>query len=657
LCAGSGRSNPLIKAIFKGIASVVASLQGKSLPRNDENSTTISIRKFFLCFFCLLNGIAFGQATDSVPEFSKQHITYTIGLDESKDINSNQFPVDTTLSEIRWFDPVDRDDFLFRNTGNLGSAHFPLICCPEQEMGLQMGYQQFSLYRFTKDNIRFYQNRRPYTHLQMLIGQRKEQIFQVEHSQNIKKKFNFGFHFKRFATQGAYVRQQTRHNDIAFTTRYDSKKRYLLKTLLIFNNTRADENGGIKNTGIFNDTSFMSKQLVEVELEEAESKRKDIYFQAYQSWALGTQPDSISSPKWSLYHEIDVGRERYEYNEAQPDSEYYGLFYNDDSLVNDYVSKAEKLNFGSKLGVKKIFKQNHRLDISTSYTFNIIEQDGLEDAHLQNLDANVSFLRDTSERLSYGISMGYSFLDYNKDDLKFNAFYAYNYGKAGKFQVDISYTKTEPAWLYHRFSFGGISWENDFDKQAILSARLAYSLPKYSFHISTQFHRIDGLIYTFGHGRPGQMIGGQEVLVFELHKLFRIRYFGFDNLLRVQIASDKSFLRYPVYWGVHSLFYERGVFKGKLLTRVGADIRYNTNYKAYGYFPLTGQFRLQEAETLKFYPVMDVYLSFKIQTVRLFLIMNHVNQGMFGDKGFFSAYKYPADDRHFRFSVSWMFLD
>jgi len=640
-------------------------------------------QKSFVFLFVLWGAATIAQTTDSIPEVS-QKITYTTGLAPSLLGTSAEVDVDTTLNSVHYLDPADKSDFSIRNTGNLGSAHLALVCCPKPEKGINIGYNQYSVYRFTKENVRFYRNAHPYTRLNMIIGQRKEQIIEVEHSQNIRKKFNFGFHYMRFATDGAYQRQQTHHNGIAFTTTFDSKKQYLLKTELILNSIRADENGGIKDTGIFEDTSFVTKELVDIELPEAENRRKDIYFHAYQSWSFkenkrtektdtfisstgfnSDTTDSVSvvrielpqKSKLDLFHEIDIGREKYEFTDRQPDSAYYGLFYHNDSVAHDFESKVQKLSFGNRLGARKYFKRNLTLEFSANYNFNNIDQDGFSDKQFQDLDVNISFVKDTSAKISYGASADYSFLDYRKDDLKAVAFISYDFGRIGRIQVNASYIRFQPAWLYNKFSFEGISWDTTFNKQSDLTTVLSYHLPKYHFRLSAQFHNINGLTYWDKNRQPAQSSGSQQVWVFELRKLFRINYFGFDNLIRVQLVSDNELLRYPIYWGVHSLFYERGVFKGKLLTRVGLDLRYNTNYKAYGYFPVTGQFHLQESETLEFYPVMDVYISFRIQTVRLFLIFNHVNQGLFRDRGYFNAYKYPADDRHFRFGVSWMFLD
>lgn len=642
--------------------------------------------KFFVFPFVLWGAVVAAQIADSLPEAS-QEVTYATDLATAAFEPAEGNPVDTTLAYVHYFDPADQSNFLIRNNGNLGSAHFQLVCCPEPETGFHLGYDQYALYRFTKNNIRFYKNAHPYSRLNMNIGQRKEQIFEVEHSQNIRKKFNFGFHYKRFASNGSYQRQQTRNNALAFTTAFDTKKRYLLKTELIFNSIKTEENGGIKDTRIFYDTSFVTKELVDVELTEAENKRRDIYFHAYQSWSFrekqvaaitdtvaeGKPPadtaattDTIpvvhSEPpqkrKWELFHEIDIGRERFEFNDLQPDSAYYGLFYyQEDSVPLDYLSKAQRLFFGSGLGIRKHFAQKLALEISANYTFNFIEQDENPEAQFQDLELHVSFLRDTSARLFYGASANYSFLDYTKDDFRVKAFIGSDCGRYGRIQADAAYMRFQPAWLFKKFSFEEISWNNDFDKQADLTLGITYQLSKYHFRISAQFHNIDGLAFWNEDRLPSQSGSLQQVWVFELRKLFRINYFGFDNLIRVQLVSDKELLRFPVYWGVHSIYYERGVFKGKLLTKVGLDVRYNTNYRAYGYFPMTGQFHLQQAETLKFYPVMDVYVSFRIKTVRLFLIFNHVNQGLFRDRGYFHAYKYPADERHFRFGVSWMFLD
>lgn len=617
---------------------------------------SISLSAFLLF---LLPQIAFCQATDSLAKILPSHITYKTGLSSTLNHDSTaETALDTGLAGIHYYDPVDRNDFLYRNTGALGGASFTLVGFDELEMGVQLGYNQYDLYKFSKESIRFFKNTKPFTHLIFLIGLKKEQTVEVTHSQNIGKKFNFGFHYLRYATTGVYVNQRTRDNDLGFTTTFDSKKRYLLRSIFILNNIRAEENGGVKETNIFEDTSFVSKELVKVELEDAENKQRDIAFHLLQNIAIGKMGDSIQrNPSWQLYHGIDVGREQFSYLDNEPDSAYYASFNNDDTAATAYQSEAQKVFYGTKLGVRKYFKQGLYIDVSSSYSYNIIEQSTFTEERFNYSDAAFTLASDTNSKVLYGINVIYSFLDYNKDDFKSDVFAGYDFGKAGAIKLSAAYIRAEPVLLFQKFSFGNIAWQNAFDKQSRFSAQFSYALSKYNLKASVQFNQIDGFAFWDENRLPAQHNGSLHSWVFEVRKLFKIKYFGFDNIVRVQLVSDKNLLRYPVYWGVHSLYYERGIFKDKLLTRVGIDIRYNTNYMAPGYFPLTGQFYLQNSETLSFYPALDLYLCFKIQTVRIFLKMTHLDQGMFKDKGYFNAYKYPATDRTFRFGVSWMFLD
>ena len=620
-----------------------------------------------LTFF--LPQFAFSQDVDSLPKPTAKTINFAYDMDETR----VDYPLDTGLSQFHYYDPVDRMDFLYRNTGALGSAAFRLVCCEEQRMGLRMGYEQFNLYRYSEDNVPFYRNVRPYSQLNFLIGLKKEQTINVEHSQNIGKKLNFGFHYLRFATSGTFVNQRTRHNDLAFTTTFDSKKLYRLKTMLTFNNIRGEENGGVTETSIYSDTSFVSKELVRVELEGAENKQREISFRIRQSFRGGyvsALPDSWADstgtqllllpvkPSWEVYHEIEVGREGYEYTDDMPDSAYYAAFYpNDSNAVGTLKSEAQKVFIGTKAGFRQTIKDAFVLDASSSYTLNLVEQDSFSKKQIHYWDATLSLGSDTGSLIAYGASATYSFVDYNKSDFKSHAFVGYTFSDAANVQLSAGYSRIEPTLIFQRFAFGNISWENDFDKQSMLTAELRYRLPKYRLQAAVRFNQISHFTFWHENRLPAQYNGSLQTMVIELRKLFRINYFGFDNVLYVQLVSDKNLLRYPVYWGVHSFYYERGAFKGKLLTRVGFDIRYNTNYKAPGYFPLTGQFYLQNEEQLSFYPALDFYVCFKIKTARLFVKMQHLNQGMFKDKGYFNAYKYPATDRTFRFGLSWMFLD
>lgn len=616
----------------------------------------VALRRFLfffpLFFFCAQ--FVFSQEVDTTEVIEIKPITYYSGF---RGLQEQHAP-DTGLARVHYYDPVDNNAFLHRNTGALGTASFRMAGMETQQEGFRVGYEQFNLYRFTKHTIPFYNNQGPFTRLDFLIGLKREQTAHVTHSQNIGKKFNLGFHYLRYATTGLYVNQRTRHNDLAFTTTFDSKKRYLLQSIFILNNIRAEENGGVAETNIFEDTSFVSKELVKVSLENAENKQREIMLHAYQSIGLGKRlPNDSTRYALQFYQEVDVGREQYDYSDSSPDSAYYGMFYAADAVSDSFRSEARKVFIGTRAGIRKVFQRALVADLSASYTYNFFYQDNYSELRLQYADAVLSLESDTGSAFLYGARGAWSFLDYNKNDIHTKAHIGYAFRAAGVIKLSVTYTQAEPAALFNRFSFGNTFWVNNFEKQKQLTAELAYQLPKYSLHAAVRLQQVKDFLFWDENLLPAQHSGSLSLLMFEVRKLFTIKHFGIDNVIRVQFVSDKNLLRFPVYWGVHSFFYERGVFKNKLLTRIGVDIRYNTNYKAPGYFPLTGQLYLQNEQTLAFYPVLDFYLCFKVKTVRIFFKMQHLNQGMFKDKGYFAAYKYPAGDRTFRFGVSWMFLD
>ncbi|GIV34231.1 MAG: hypothetical protein KatS3mg031_1766 [Chitinophagales bacterium] len=624
-----------------------------------------------------------------VPPLSEQQITYQQGPDVYASLKNGNLPtrIDTTLNFIHWYEPPDREPLIYRGLGNLGSAHFRTTCCPEYpNTPLDMGLHQYDLYKFHKNRVPFYFNTKVYTVLKLIIGQKKEQAIEVSHSQLIKNKFLFGFHYQRFGSDGFYQRQVNRHNDLALTGTYTSPKGYRMHVLFLFNNIQANENGGVQRVNIFSrDTSYQSKSLLDVQLIAAQNHYQDLYGEFSQSWSLGkhtprdnrtvsttgtlatavdTQYEVHLLPRWQVFHELYAGRERYQYEDTSPDSAFYGPFSHTNSIAEAYNSVLSKTFFGTQAGMRKFFVSHKKqrglaLEAAIAYSINRLSQHGYKDTLLHHLELTGSFFKtaDTTARNRYAMNGRYSFIGYNKGDWQLNGYWLHDFNLWGNIRLSVSFSRSQPAWIFHRFAFNQISWKLDLEKNNVLKLSGSYHLPRHTFHVALSFFSMHNLTLWGPDRLPLQYAPWVHMWAFEIRKLFRIRYFGIDNFLRVQWTPADAWLRYPVYQAVHTLFYERPVFRQKLLMKVGLDIRYNTNYRGYGYFPLTGALYLQDEASLSFYPVMDLYLSFKIKTVRIFFAEYHINQGMFGDKGYFSAYRYPASDRHFRFGVWWIFLD
>ncbi|MFC7668960.1 putative porin [Hymenobacter humi] len=66
------------------------------------------------------------------------------------------------------------------------------------------------------------------------------------------------------------------------------------------------------------------------------------------------------------------------------------------------------------------------------------------------------------------------------------------------------------------------------------------------------------------------------------------------------------------------MFYEGYIFRKALLSQVGAEMYYQSRFRAFNYSPSTQQFYQQDNFTIRNYPVVDVFFSADIKSVSFF---------------------------------------
>ena len=93
---------------------------------------------------------------------------------------------------------------------------------------------------------------------------------------------------------------------------------------------------------------------------------------------------------------------------------------------------------------------------------------------------------------------------------------------------------------------------------------------------------------------------------------------------------------------------------------LGADVRYFTKYEAPDFVPGMAQFAVQENPESRVkignYPFVNAYANFFLGHTRFFVMMSHVNCSGSGGNYFLTPH-YPANQRIFRFGVSWNFFN
>ncbi len=614
---------------------------------------------------------------DGWKPFVIQEVKFSIGTHSVR-----YHVVDTSLQDFQIYDPAQQADFRYRTIGGVGLATYPVFFQPNTATGFQTGYESFDLYRLNRDKVRLYKVHQPFTELNLAVGPKREQLFQLNHAQNIKNRFRFGFQYNRVAGKGVFSRQLSNNNNFSVNANLNSKnQKYNIGALFLFNNVSAQENGGFAEAEVlYESNEVIRKDIMPVRLSTARTIMKDRDVSLRQEWVEGKKitvqlNDSISIqemlPVFKLYHEVSYKTDLLDFNDTQPDSLFYGSFFPpEDTLIQpDTLGNFLKVqSLSNKAGIylqfvdrydsTNVWYKNFVLDASANYDiFWIYNYSKYERVENLNLSGILRSHPDSDKKLIYKAAAFISLIDYNSGDFKTDARLGYDFGKLGSLEATSIIQQYEPSWVYHRFFVRGTEWTKLFNKTFLYSLGGEYTLKKYRFSVAANFHNITNLLYFDTDFLPQQYNGNTQAWIFNLMKNFRWKGLGLDNRMVLQYFTGSDILRFPEYWSRHSLFYENKFFKNALLWRLGADVTFNTNYFANGYFPLTGQFYLQNEQQLQFYPVIDIWASFKIQTVRIFLKLDHVNEGLFKQPNYYNFYNYPSMQRAFRVGLSWRFYD
>ncbi|MCR4920783.1 MAG: putative porin [Bacteroidaceae bacterium] len=151
--------------------------------------------------------------------------------------------------------------------------------------------------------------------------------------------------------------------------------------------------------------------------------------------------------------------------------------------------------------------------------------------------------------------------------------------------------------------------------------------------------------------------GNVQVFSATLAQDLKLGPLHWDSEVTYQKTSKADVLPLPdlsLYTNLYLLFRIARVLR----VQVGGDMRYFTSYYAPDYAPSICQFATQDTRFARTkignYPIINVYANMHLKHCRLYLAVNHVNEG---DGHAFWAPHYPIDPFTFHFGLSWNFFN
>ena len=222
----------------------------------------------------------------------------------------------------------------------------------------------------------------------------------------------------------------------------------------------------------------------------------------------------------------------------------------------------------------------------------------------------------------------------------------------------------QPSFWFSRWRSNNFIWDENMKKEFRTDLGTAILYPGRTTNIKFNYAVIKNYTDFDTAAVSSQHSGGLSVAALSLNKGLKAWKFHLDTDVILQTTTNPEILDLPLATIRAALYFEH-LFKfkktnGKLNTQFGADVTYHTVYNAYSYMPATGRFYRQDEIETGNYPFVNVFLNFKLQRTRLFVMFDHLNYGMMGEsmtKNYSMVPYYPMNIRMFRLGFAWTFYN
>lgn len=562
-------------------------------------------------------------------------------------------------------DPARQQVVDYINLGSMGTPSRPLLFTIPERQGMHLGFRQFDLYRREVEDIRYFKTNRTFTETYYAQNHTKDDfIFKGSFSRDLNPNWNISIDYDRISHLGIFTNQKSRHTAFTVNAAHKNKKgNYSAYMSYSLNDMQQGDNGGIESEADFNNTLYSDRNNIPVYSSIAKTRMQEQIF-AYTHYLnlLAGKKDSVSTVannqrQLTLGHQFVYTPGEYKYYDTNPDTLFYGNLQIDDRGLRQFLS-WDKIRNTVKLSTFKSGKeQKNPKDLYTVgliHTFQKTNQEPV-DTTVNNLflfgewDYNPAPFLELNAYAHYGI--GSNSNEYLvKGDLKLD------FGKIGIVEGAIMNQRFSADLIQDRIFISKREvYNNDFVKPITTSISGSYHLPASKTTASFHYHLLNNHIYYDTLALARQSSETISVLGLVLQQDFRFGAFGLDNTITFQ-ADNSDILRLPGISMKNSIYLEGNVFKRVMFARLGFDFRMNTSYYSDAYQPVTGQFHLQDDRSLSVYPAVDFFLSFKVQTFRGFFKMENITSWFTNDIYYLTP-NHPFAEAHFRFGVSWRFID
>ncbi|MEE9437860.1 MAG: putative porin [Saprospiraceae bacterium] len=562
---------------------------------------------------------------------------------------------DSTLDNYyHQYDPAKRRDIDYLNLGNSGSAARSMIYMSAPYIGYSSGLNQYDLYNLELDDFRFLENNVPFSDVSFSpLASQQNFVIKSDFSKSFSDGTSLSINYDRIRQVGFYTNQLTKITNFGGSLRYKSKnERYTGFLSMISNIAEEQNNGGIVTDTLFGKSLYNNRLDIPVMSDDAQTRHQQKLYSLINYYALN-QPkknkiqlllryDLTVDNRYQKFTDNDVSTKQDSINYGQFRKEHRGIrFYNKEYRIRNafyaYASDGDRLNI--RTGI-----------IYDRYD---IDQQGLE-SEFDNLFLDFKGDLPIGNTLAIKTAGQIGLLD-GAGDFKAKGSLNLNVGKWINLNGGVSFYRYTPSLINRSLVLNGDNyWINDFTKPVGTDIFGSFEIPKINLKGKISQSVVNNSIYWDSTATPIQYDDVLSVTTLTMSHNLKVGKIGFENYVLFQVFSENIY-NLPTLYSKHNIYVQGKLFKGVLLSRLGAEIRLNPSYIGAEYSPVIGSF-YRSNERLDFYPMTDIYITGKIEKFRFFLKMENVVSFLKNEVQF-QTINHPQFDHKLRFGVRWVLLD
>lgn len=627
---------------------------------------------------------------EQLKEPSAWTLTYPLGFHVPADVDTAQYNYQRrsipTMASDAW-----------ATTGNLGSPGMNLLWFQKTKPSDFLFYDALEFWMPSFAKQKFYNIYVPTTILQYNYcgsSESHQDRLQADFAGNVNRRIGIGGFIDYLHSKGAYNYQAAKNFNFGLSAYYFGD-RYELQTFYHQDYHQNLENGGITDDRYITDPAAVQGGVTSVQyksiptrLTSAKNLIRGAQFYMNHAYKIGywseeqvndTLTRDIYIPVMKILYSFDYKTYTHTFSEKSNSQDFWQNVYFDSAKTYD-TSKQHTISNTVGIYLIEGFRKWMKFGLSAYATYQLNkftlpnafyelptnEEDnglttlpatGLPDAkHNQNfLFIGGRLEKAQGSILRYNADVQFGLSGDAAGDLDLNGQILTNiplFKDTVAIEAHGGFHNNTPNWLTKKYVSNHFIWDNDFGKVRSVKFGGSITIPWTRTHAGIDVENIQNHIYFGNDYLPHQNSGNVQILSVGLQQDFKIGILNWNNRVTWQISSDQNIIPLPQLAVYSNLFIKARIFK-VLNIQVGVDCDFYTKYKGYNYQPATMTFYSQNETSLGGYPFCNAYVNLRLYRCRFYVMMSHVNQGLFGSPyNEFILPNYPMNPRRFQIGIA-----